>query len=289
MLQDIRIGLTQFEAKVGDTERNLQEIIRIAEAASSQGVSLLCYPECALHGYSPKDASEIADPLDSTAVARLRECARDLGLLLLVGMVEKSPEGKKPYISQLIVFPDREPEVYRKVHLGRIEQHYFTAGDSFPIFAAVGVRFSVGICWDWHFPELSAICSLKGAEIQFAPHASPVVSGDRKEIWKRYLGARAYDNSVYLCACNLVGTNNRDKEFSGGILVFGPKGEVLAENQDTQEQLFVVDLPAKPINTLRSPKRQSMRDTFFLADRRKELYKELLELEIEKMPQMPHD
>lgn len=282
MLHDVRIGLAQFEAKVGETDWNLTRITQRAEEALKQGVSIVCYPECSLHGYSPQDAKEMGDALDSRPVRRLRECARDLGMVLLVGMVEKSESLEKPYISQLIVFPDRKPEVYRKVHLGRSEQDYFTAGESFPIFEAGGVRFAVGICWDWHFPEPVAIYSLKGAEVQFAPHASPVVSGDRKEIWKRYLGARAYDNSVYLCACNLVGPNNRGKVFSGGALVFGPKGEVLAESRDTQEQLLVADLPAERINLLRSPKRDSMSDSFFLADRKKELYHELLELEVEK-------
>ncbi|MBP1759593.1 MAG: putative amidohydrolase [Firmicutes bacterium] len=282
MQHDIRIGQVQFESRVGETERNLTQITRLAEEASKQGVSILCYPECALHGYSPQDASEIGDTLNSVPVRKLRECAQDLNIVLLVGMVEKSDVENKPYISQLIAFPDREPGVYRKVHLGRSERAYFSSGESFPIFDTGEVKFAVGICWDWHFPELAAIYSLKGAEVQFAPHASPVVSGDRKEIWRRYLGARAYDNSVYLCACNLVGPNNRGKEFSGGALVFGPKGEVLAESFDTQEQLLVADLAAKQINLLRSPKRVSMRDSFFLADRRKELYQELIELEVEK-------
>lgn len=280
MHHDIRIGLVQFESKIGETDWNLAQITRQAEEASRRGVKLLCFPECSLQGYSPQDASVIAEPIDSVAVRRLRECAQDLNMVLLVGIVEKSEDQNKPYISHVIAFPDREPGVYRKVHLGRSEQAYFSAGDCFPVFDTGEVKFAVGICWDWHFPELASIYSLKGAEVQFAPHASPVVSGDRKEIWKRYLGARAYDNSVYLGACNLVGTNNRGKSFSGGTLVFGPKGEVLAENMDPQDELLVVDLPAEPINLLRSPKRTSMRDTFFLVDRRKELYGELLELEI---------
>jgi len=282
MLQDVRIGLTQIEAKVGDTEGNLQEIMHLAQVAAAQDVKIICYPECALHGYSPQDAMEIGDALDSRPIRRLRECAGDLGLILLIGMVERTKDQDKPYITQLVLFPDGELEVYRKVHLGRSEQNYFAAGSSFPVFEAMGTKFAVGICWDWHFPELATIYSLKGAEILFAPHASPVVSGDRKEIWKRYLGARAYDNSVYLGACNLKGSNNRNKEFSGGVLVFSPKGDVIAEDSENLEQLLIIDLPAQSINSIRTSKRETMRNSFFLADRRKELYKELLELEVEQ-------
>lgn len=281
MQHDIRIGLMQFESRVGETERNLTRIIHWAEEAANKGVQILCFPESALHGYSPHDAAELGDSLDSIPVRRLKECAEDLEVVLLVGMVEQSISTNKPYLSQLIVSPDKKPQVYRKVHLGRSEQANFSAGELFPVFETSGVRFAVGICWDWHFPELAAIYSLKGAEIQFAPHASPVVAGDRKEIWLRYLGARAYDNSVYLGACNLIGPNGRGKEFSGGALVIGPKGDVQGEAFSGIEELLVHTLSADRINLLRTPDRASMRDSFFLADRRKELYRDLIELDIQ--------
>lgn len=281
MERDIRIGLVQLKAEVGETRHNLKRICNWAQKAAQQGINFLCFPESALHGYSPKDAHEIGDSSVSPIIKELRECASDLGLTLLVGMVEQTKREQKPYLSQIIVSSNQEPAFYRKVHLGRSERDYFTPGAEFPIFEAEGVRFAVGICWDWHFPEMAGIYSLKGAELLFAPHASPVVSGDRKEIWLRYLGARAYDNSVYLGACNLVGPNNRGKEFSGGALLFGPKGEVLAENFEAGEELLAADLSAERINLLRSSQRVSMKDSFFLADRRKELYRELIELEIE--------
>lgn len=280
MQKDKRIGLVQMEARVGETLSNLKTIIKNAEQASQQGIEILCFPESSLHGYSPKDAREIGDSLESPMFKELQECAKDYHLTMLVGMVEQIGRGQKPFLSHLIIFPDQKPAVYRKVHLGRSEEEFFAPGSEFPVFKRNGVCFAVGICWDWHFPEMAAIYSLKGAEILFAPHASPIVSGDRKEIWLRYLGARAYDNSVYLGACNLVGPNGKGKEFSGGALFLGPKGEVLGEAFSGREGLLVQDLAAEKINRLRTTERESMRDSFFLADRRKELYRELLELEI---------
>jgi len=269
-----------MESLVGETERNFQKIIHLAEKAQKQQISFLCFPECALHGYSPKDALEIGDTLDSTWIRQLSECSQDLGLTLLVGFVEKRTDLSKPCISHAILSPGEAPSVYRKVHLGRSEQDYFTPGDNFPIFSAHGTTFAVGICWDWHFPESAAIYSLKGAEVLFAPHASPKIAGDRKEIWLRYLGARAYDNSVYLGACNLIGSNGKAKEFSGGSLVLGPKGDLCGQSVVAEEGIVSATLSADRINLIRSPDRASMRDSFFLADRRKELYHELIELDI---------
>jgi len=277
---DCKIGLVQMESLVGETERNLQKITQMAESAQKQQISLLCFPECALNGYSPQDASEIGVTLKSSWIRQLRECSKDLEITLLVGLVEVSADLPKPYISHLILTPGEEPSIYRKVHLGRSELDYFTPGDSFPIFSAHGTTFAVGICWDWHFPETAAIYSLKGAEVLFAPHASPVIAGDRKEIWLRYLGARAYDNSVYLGACNLVGSNGKAKQFSGGALVIGPKGDLCSQSNLGEEGILSATLSADRINLIRSPERASMRDSFFLADRRKELYHELIELDI---------
>lgn len=279
MKTNCRIGLVEMESIVGETERNFQRIIHLAEAAKKQEISLLCFPECALDGYSPQDALELGNTIESTWISRLRECSQDLGITLLVGMVEHGTDQLKPFISHAILSPEAEPAVYRKVHLGRSELAYFTPGDHFPVFSAHGTTFAVGICWDWHFPEMAAIYSLKGAELLFAPHASPVIAGNRKEIWLRYLGARAYDNSVYLGACNLIGTNGRSKQYSGGSLVIGPKGDVLNESFFKEEGILATTLSAERINLLRRPDRTSMRDTFFLADRRKELYHELLELD----------
>jgi len=273
-----------MESFVGETERNLQKITHMAEVAQKQQISLLCFPECALDGYSPQDASDIGDQLKSPRIRQLRECSQDLWITLMVGFVEHSTDLPKPYISHVILSPGEEPSVYRKVHLGRSELDYFTPGDCFPIFSAHGTTFAVGICWDWHFPETAAIYSLKGAEVLFAPHASPMIAGDRKEIWLRYLGARAYDNSVYLGACNLVGSNGKAKQFSGGALIIGPKGELCSQSNMGEEGLLATTLSAERINLIRSPERASMRDSFFLADRRKELYHELIELDIPTSP-----
>lgn len=282
MERNCQIGLVQMESLVGETEQNFRKIIRLAELAKKQEISLLCFPECALDGYSPQDASETGHSVESSWIVRLQECSLDLGITLLVGFVEQANDVHKPYISHAILSPGEEPVVYRKAHLGRSEMEYFTPGDNFPVFSSQKVTFAVGICWDWHFPEMAAIYSLKGAEVIFAPHASPVVAGDRKEIWLRYLGARAYDNSVYIGACNLIGGNGKSKKFSGGALVIGPKGELINQSQVGEEGIISATLSADRINLIRNPDRVSMKDSFFLADRRKELYHELIELDINK-------
>jgi len=281
MQEDILIAAVQIASTVGEINQNVNTILDITNRAVKSGAQIIVFPEMALQGYSHTNVDTLAVTVDDPVIRLLSKTALDLQVTLLVGFAERADDVQKPYISQLVALPDGNVEVYRKVQLGRFEKEWFTAGKEFPVFCSHGVKFAVGICWDWHFPEIAAIYSLKGAEILFAPHASLSISGDRYEIWHHYMGARAYDNSVYLAACNMGGIDNLGRKYSGGAIVWGPKGEVLAQSRDETENILYAALSAPRLNNLRTIERKSMKDSFFLADRKKELYHELLELEIE--------
>jgi predicted amidohydrolase len=281
MQKDCSIAAVQMASEVGNIKHNLASIVNLASQAAEAGAGFVVFPEMALQGYTHSQAHDLAVTANDPAIKLLCETAAKLQITLLVGFAERTDDVQKPYISQLIALPDGTAEVYRKVHLGRLEKEWFAAGTVFPVFESQGARFAVGICWDWHFPEMAAIYSLKGAEILFAPHASLSVSGNRLEIWQHYMGARAYDNAVYLAACNLSGKDQKNRKYSGGAAIWGPKGELLAQSQSENSHIIYAHISAERINNLRTKQRETMKDSFFLADRKKELYHELLELEVE--------
>ncbi len=278
MDKNCKIGLVQMESHVGETEINIGKIISFSEMAAREGIKILCFPEMSMHGYAPEEAQHLAEPLRGENVRKISQLAVELGITILAGMAEKSDE-PKPYLTHFIALADGKLDFYRKTHLGKSEEKYFLPGKGFPVFSSHGLCFGIGLCFDWHFPEVATIYSLKGAEVLFAPHASPRIIGDRRELWLRYLGARAYDNSVYLGACNVIGSNGRGQEFQGGSIVFNPKGEILTENFSDREGIINTELCSEYLNNLRSPKRKTMKEIFFLTERRKELYKEIIELD----------
>ena len=280
MKEDCRIAVVSMASITGRIDLNVDKIINITKRTVKNGAKLVVFPEMALQGYSNSDMDVLALTLIDPVIKQLARIASELQVTLLVGFAERSEDNQKPYISQLVAFPDGKVSTYRKVHLGRLEKQWFTAGTEFPVFSSQGIKFAVGICWDWHFPEMAAIYSLKGAEVLFAPHASLKISGNRNKMWKQYMGTRAYDNSVYLAACNMSGVDSRGREFSSGAMVWGPKGEILAESLNQNETVLYSDLSAFKLNELRTVERKSMKDSFFLAYRRKEMYTELLELEV---------
>lgn len=174
-------------------------------------------------------------PLDSTPCLRLAALARELGLLIAVGLLERAPDGRV-FITQMLCRPDGIHRFYRKTHLGGKEAGWISAGDRLPVFETAQGVIGMAVCYDTHYPALVETLSLKGAELVLAPFASPKDSL-RRETWMKYLPARAYDNRVYLGCCNLVGGNGIGGHFSGGTVLFDPDGEVVCENFSQEETL----------------------------------------------------
>ncbi|NLT95327.1 MAG: nitrilase [Clostridia bacterium] len=274
-MDNIPIALVQMQAMVGETEKNLQTMEKFVKEAKRKGVKIICFPELACQGYTGELAGQLAETVPGPISHWLANLARENNIAILTGIIEKSPE-TKPYITHLICTSRGELYKYRKTHLGGSEEKYFSPGGQLPVFEAEGAKFAVQICWEMHFPEVSTIYSLKGAEIIFAPHASPAIIGNRKEIWLKYMTARAYDNSVFVAGCNLIGDNGHGICFGGGCLVIDPKGRVIGEDFSGQEGMLTVQLSSEEINKIRYQERKSMADSFYLEYRRPELYTDLL-------------
>jgi N-carbamoylputrescine amidase len=160
-------------------------------------------------------------------------------------------------------------EAYRKLHLAAPEKAFYTPGDQVPVFHAPGCAFGIQLCYDSHFPEISSIMAARGAEILFMPHASPRGRASQKNrSWLRHLPARAFDNGVFVVACNQWGENAQGLVFSGNALVLGPTGKVIQKNDSGGcEHMLVVDLKADDLIAVRQ---HPMR--YFFPNRRPDLY-----------------
>lgn len=274
-MEKTRIAVVQMQALTGKANQNLAKVIRFVQKAAGEKVDIICFPELSVHGYNRQEARLVAEPIPGESSLAISKLARKYKMVILAGLAEKSGR-EKPFITQLVAFPDGRLEKYRKTHLGKSELPYFSPGQSLPIFSTPRVKFGVEICWDLHFPEVTTILSLKGSEIVFAPHASPEIVGNRRDIWLKYLPARAYDNSVFIAACNLIGYDGMRQTFCGGAIVIDPRGNVIAEAFNGKEELLMVELDPAIINKIRRNQAQGMSDTFYLGARRPELYGELL-------------
>ena len=271
-MDDLRIAAVVMRSVLGEIQDNLKRMKAWVGEAASGGAGLVCFPELNLTGYSVREIiRSVAEPIPGPSSQAVVQMARECGMLILAGLVERDIEGRI-FASHLVASPEGLQGIYRKCHLSPFEQPLYSPGNALPVFCFKGTFFGIELCYDTHFPELSTLLALKGADILFCLHASPRGTPDEKQrSWLRHLTARAYDNGVFVVACNQTGDNKDGLEFPGVALGLNPSGEVIAEHVSGDEGILFVDLRAAELAHVRENRMR-----FFLPNRRPELYEGLI-------------
>ena len=243
----VRLGLVQAPAGSNALE-NFDVIRQFAEEGKAVGCSAVCFPEAFLTGYFPNCAGELALEKGHSLLSQIGDLARSLQLDLLVGFMEK--EENRIFLTHGIWHCDGTRDFYRKTHLGQKEQKIFSNGDRLKVFSlSCGLRIGIQLCVETHFPEITQTYSLDGAEVIFAPHASPMAAEKRRDLWIKYIPARSYDNRVYMACCNLWDTDR----FGGGCLVTDPSGDVRLSAFENIPGLFSFDVDPKRVRAYHCP------------------------------------
>ena len=251
----MKIGMVQIRPLLGDLEGTMRKVLERIREAGSQGVSVLCFPEMALTGYTLSPDEALLAKQDRL-LEEIRQEAEALGMTVLIGGIEK--EAGQYYIVQHVIGSDVRR--YRKMHPGEKESRVYGAGTVPGLFEVDGLRFGILLCYDSRFPELAQCLALAGAEVLFIPTASPNRCDKRIAMWKKYLVARAYDNRVNVAATNLL-----FPEQGGGMIGYDKSGELLFERCSEEEGLLVFEPDRRTFDN------QSMTRRDFLAEKRERL------------------
>ena len=268
-MHDIRIAAVIFNSPINQAQQNLDRMIPWIKASKKQGVHLICFPELNITGYSSHpDIKESAEQVPGPISRCLEQVAREHQIAILAGIAEKD-ENNRIFASHLVITPDGIAGIYRKLHIAPPECGIFTPGRKVPLFEVKGVKLGIQLCYDAHFPELSTRMAVDGADIIFMPHASPRGTPTEKlASWLRHLTARAFDNSVFIVACNQVGENQNGLDFPGLAVVVGPSGKILGKDISGCAGMLVADLKSDNLSAVRDHRMR-----YFLPNRRPELYK----------------
>ena len=89
--------------------------------------------------------------------------------------------------------------------------------------------------------------------------------------WLRHLPGRAFDNGVFVVACNQVGKTGEGFVFPGVILALDPQGRILESYTGNEETMVFVELKAEVLQETRSHRMK-----YFLPHRRRELYADIV-------------
>ncbi|MCW5644186.1 MAG: carbon-nitrogen hydrolase family protein [Rhodoferax sp.] len=226
--------------------------------AGKLGVQLLSFCELFLTPFFANRLEEDFDRYflapDAPVLRSLVDKARQHGIALVLPFAERAPEG---YFNSAFLYDEQGNCAgrYRKTHIpayfpvpgdggtGSYEKFYFTPGGALDVATIAGVRVGVQICNDRLYPEASRALALKGAEliampISFSTYADPA---QRASIWEIPLRARAYENGVFVLACNRVGTEG-ERHHLGRSMVVDPRGMILAEAGTAEPELLVTEI-----------------------------------------------
>ncbi|MBW2359248.1 MAG: nitrilase [Deltaproteobacteria bacterium] len=258
-MENIKVAAVCMNAAPGEIEKNLMRIQSFVLKAAANGADMVCFPELSVTGYvlnRPSDVYKAMDP--GKVLDQLIHMARESGVVLIVGLIEIS-EGRKPYITQMVTGPEGLMGLYRKTHLSPAEENVYQAGQQIMTFIHGNTTFGVQLCYEAHFPEISTLTALMGADVLFIPHASP-----------RHLTARAFDNGVFLVACNQAGKTSEGFSFPGVALALRPDGQILARYAGKRENILFAELEAAVLQDIRQHRMK-----YFLPQRRPDLYRKI--------------
>jgi len=271
-MHDLLVAAVCMHSEPGEVDKNLDRMKSFVRKASKKSVGTVLFPELSISGYTLTNADKIHDlPQSEKIVEVVVSMAMDAGLILMAGMVEPL-RGAKPYITQIVAGPGGLLGLYRKTHLSPPEKEKYAEGNALPVFQDREMTFGLELCYESHFPEISTVLCLKGAEVLFMPHASPRGAPDEKmKSWLRHLPARAFDNGVFVVACNQVGKTEEGFSFPGVILALDPQGRVMESYAGDQEQMIFVELKGEVLRETRAHRMK-----YFIPYRRGELWKEIV-------------
>jgi len=288
----LTVALVQ-QSNTDNAQHNMAKSMSAIREAAQKGAKLVVLQELHRSLYFCQtenvDVFDLAETIPGPSSNALGGLAKELSIVIVASLFEKRATGLYHNTAVVLEQDGSIAGKYRKMHIpddpGFYEKFYFTPGDiGFePIQTSVG-KLGVLVCWDQWFPEAARLMAMAGAEVLIYPTAIGWDINDdvaeqtrQKDAWVISQRAHAVANGVPVISCNRVGHESDPSAQSDGIafwgnsFIAGPQGELLAEANNTDEQILVVEIDQKRSENVR-------RIWPFLRDRRIDHYKDLTKI-----------
>lgn len=288
----LTVALVQ-QSNNDNADENMAKSIKAIREAAQNGAQLVVLQELHRSLYfcqtEDVDVFDLAETIPGPSSNTLGELAKELNIVIVASLFEKRATGLYHNTAVVLEKDGSIAGKYRKMHIpddpGFYEKFYFTPGDlGFePIQTSVG-KLGVLVCWDQWFPEAARLMAMAGAELLIYPTAIGWDPNDdqneqtrQKDAWVISQRAHAVANGVPVISCNRVGHESDPSGHSSGIqfwgnsFIAGPQGEFLAQANNIDEQILVVEVDQKRSENVR-------RIWPFLRDRRIDHYSDLTKI-----------
>jgi len=257
----LNLALAQINTTLGDVQANLDKHLSLLAEAKQQNADLVVFPELSLTGYVLQDLvpSVALQPTDEDPVFKqLLKASRDLDLV--VGFVDEDSRHRF-YIASAYLSGGKVLHVHHKVYLPTYglfdEGRFFAWGDSVRAFDTRFGRMGILICEDFWHASPPYLLWLDGADVLLFTSASPgrgLVDGEKLESarWVENVN-RSYANlfTCFVAHSNRVGYED-GLNFWGGVTVFDPNGERIAQGPYFEEALTYATLDLNQLHRTRA-------------------------------------
>ncbi len=269
-MPQLRIGLAQVNATVGDLSGNCDKVLEWTMRAAEQGARIVLFPEMMLTGYPVEDLA-LRRSFVEASISALNDLAGQLagegldGIAVVTGYLDRRG-GQQPRVglpagapldAAAVLHGGRVAITSAKHHLPNYgvfdEFRYFVPGNTLPVFrlAAQGgepVDVAVAICEDlWQDGGPVAVTRTAGASLLVVPNASPY-ERHKDDVRLELCRRRAREAGTVLAYANMVGGQD-ELVFDGDSIVVGPDGQLLARGPQFDEALVLADLDLPAADT----------------------------------------
>jgi len=254
----IKIGIVQARV-YANKKRNLAAASESVRRAAEAGADLVALPEMFNCPYSTAAFPVYAEREGGESWKLLSEAAKRNAVVLAGGSMPELSEDGGVYNTSYI-FDEAGAQIgkHRKMHLFDVdieggqrfkESDTLRAGNEVTVFPTRFGTMGTAVCYDFRFPELARIMTLRGAKILIIPGAFNMTTGPAH--WELLFRQRAVDNQVF--TIGVAPARDLDAAYVsyGNSIAVSPWGEVLYR-MDEREGTMLVELDLELVDRVRA-------------------------------------
>ena len=236
MSRPVTLGMVNLLLRQEPLAERRERLLSLVEAAGRGGCQIVLLPEFADHHCTFEAGSAGAAGQaelhrvaglapDSPWLRRIAELAARYRMVVIPDVL--LVDGSQAFNAALVYGPDGAAlGRYCKTHLAPGEGRTCTPGRSIDTVATPFGRLGLLICWDIHFPELTRVHELQGADVLLWTSMRQVESEDI--LWRAVLPARCWEHSLPLGVSTYVTGNQLPLRRPMTATIFDAFGQVVA-------------------------------------------------------------